>query len=96
MTKILLKNLLVLISSFFVLLPSPTDCQEYDRQAYLTLLRSNSSLRDVYLPYLNGYVHQIDQLLNDAHRTVSFKCQEDLKHLKHGLLGAEEFAMNCE
>ena len=96
MAKIFLKSLLVLISLFFVLLVSPTDGQEYDTQAYLRLLKNNSSLRNVYLPHLNGYIRQIDLLLNDDDRTVSAKCQKDLKHLRQGLLNTEEFALNCE
>ena len=87
----LLKTISIILIN---LLLSSSNCQEYDTQIYANLLRQNSSLSNLYLPHLNDYIYYLDFVLNDSN--VSFKCQNDINHLKQGLLTKQEFALNCE
>lgn len=89
-------NKFFLFVLFVNLYPNLFNCQEYDNQAYLNLLKTDSSIQKLYLPHLNDYLYYIDLILNDTNRNISDKCENDLLHLKEGLLKKEEFALNCK
>lgn len=86
----LIKQVLVLIGFLLYF----CNCQEYNIQTYINLLKKNSSFQSVYLSHLTDYVYYMDLVLNDNNRNLTFKCESDLKHLKNGLLKREEFALN--